>query len=65
MVANVSLSYGGSRAMKRKDEATQYGHVGKCAPEQGDEQVIKGKARFYQGTRMMVVRQGDSIWRLL
>lgn len=39
-----------------EDEATQYGHVGKGATEQGTEEVVRGKARFYQRARMRAVR---------
>lgn len=35
---------------EEKGEATQYGHVGRCATEQGTEQVLRGKARFYQNS---------------
>ena len=48
----MNLSYGGSRAWKRKMRPPK---TNECATEQRDQQVIKGKARFYQRARMMVV----------
>lgn len=52
MVVNVNLSYGGSRARKRKMRSPK---TNECATEQRDQQVIKGKARFHQRARMKVV----------